>query len=91
MVAGGDRESRRLVAATDRRLLVVEGADTQPEAVRYDEVESVQAARRGTLQVSTKRGQFQVEHVSGDLGGLVQHVNHQIWEVLHRAEDEAAG
>jgi chromosome segregation ATPase len=89
LAGGGQRDARRLVAATNRRLLVLEGSDEDPEVLRYDEVDSVQAARRGTLQVSTKRGQFQVEQVSGDLDGLVQYVNQQIWDVLHRASGEA--
>ena len=90
MAAGGRKENRRLLAATDRRLLVVEGPDSEPEGLRYDEVESVQVASRGTLQVSTKRGQFQLEDVAGDLDGLVQHVNERIWGLLQDAEPATA-
>ncbi len=82
MAAGGQRDGRQLIAATDRRLLVV-ATDAPPHAVSYEKVESVQMGRRGTLEVSTATGDLKLEYVVGDLAGLVQHVNQRIWDVLH--------
>ena len=83
MAAGGQRDGRQLIAATDRRLLVVDAADSPPHAVAYEKVESAQMGRRGTLEVSTATGELKLEYVVGDLAGLVQHVNQRIWDVLH--------
>jgi hypothetical protein len=83
MAAGGQREGRRLLAATDRRLVVIDTTDAAPQAVSYDKVESAQIGRRGTLEVSTANGELKLDYVVGDLPGLVQHVNQRIWDVLH--------
>ena len=53
MAAGGQRDGRQLIAATDRRLLVVDATEAAPQAVGYEKVESAQMGRRGTLEVST--------------------------------------
>jgi hypothetical protein len=83
MAAGGQRDGRQLIAATDRRLLVADTSDTPPHAVPYEDLESAQVGRRGTLEVSTANGELKLEYVVGDLAGLVQHVNQRIWDVLH--------
>ncbi|MFL6039746.1 MAG: hypothetical protein ACJ74B_14055, partial [Gaiellaceae bacterium] len=83
MAAGGQRDGRQLIAATDRRLVVVNAADSPPQAVAYEKVESAQMGRRGTLEVATTTGELKLEYVVGDLAGLVQHVNQRIWDVLH--------
>ena len=57
--------------------------DAPPQAVAYENVESAELGRRGTLEVSTTTGDLTVEYVVGDLAGLVQHVNQRIWDVLH--------
>ena len=83
MAAGGQRDGRQLIAATDRRLLIVGASDRPPQAVAYEKVQSAQTGRRGTLEVTTKTGELKLEYVVGDLAGLVQHVNQRIWDVLH--------
>ena len=83
MAAGGQRDGRQLIAATDRRLLVVHPGDAPAHAVAYENVESAQMGRRGTLEVTTTTGELKLEYVVGDLDGLVQHVNQRIWDVLH--------
>ena len=83
MAAGGQRDGRQLIAATDRRLLVLDSSDSPPQAVAYEQVESAQMGRRGTLEVSTKTGELKLEYVVGDLAGMVQHVNQRIWDVMH--------
>ena len=83
MAAGGQRDGRQLIAATDRRLLVVDTTDAPPQAVPYESVESARVGRRGTIEVSTQGGELQLEYVVGDLTALVQHVNQRIWDVLH--------
>jgi hypothetical protein len=83
MAAGGQRDGRQLIAATDRRLLVVDTTEAPPRAVEYENVESAEVGRRGTLEVSTASGDLTLEYVVGDLAGLVQHVNQRIWDVLH--------
>ena len=40
MAAGGQRDGRQLIAATDRRLLVVHAGDAPAHAVAYEKVES---------------------------------------------------
>jgi myosin heavy subunit len=86
MAAGGQRDGRQLIAATDRRLLVLHAGDAPAHAVAYEQVESVQMGRRGTLEVMTATGELKLEYVVGDLQGLVQHVNQRIWDVLHSSE-----
>jgi hypothetical protein len=83
MAAGGQRDGRQLIAATDRRLLVVGASDSASHALAYEKVESAQMGRRGTLEVTTATDELKLEYVVGDLAGLVQHVNQRIWDVLH--------
>jgi hypothetical protein len=83
MAAGGQRDSRRLIAATDRRLMILDSADSELRALPYDQVQSAEVGRRGTLELRTAVGEITVESVVGDVAALVQHVNQQIWEVLH--------
>ena len=83
MAAGGQRDGRQLIAATDRRLLVVDTTDAPPQAVPYESVESARVGRRGTIEVSTQDGELQLEYVVGDLTALAQHVNQRIGDVLH--------
>jgi hypothetical protein len=83
MAAGGQRDGRRLIAATDRRLLLVDGGDAAPQVVAYEKVESAQVARRGTVEFATAEGELKLEYVVGDLENLVQHVNQRVWDVLH--------
>jgi hypothetical protein len=85
MAAGGQRDGRRLLAATDRRLVVVDSTDAAPQVVAYEKVESAQVGRRGALEVTTANGELKLESVVGDLPGLVQHVNQRIWDVLHNS------
>jgi hypothetical protein len=83
MAAGGQREGRRLIAATDRRLVVLDTTDAEPRAVGYDKVEGAEVGRRGTLELTTSAGDLKLDYVVGDLAGLVQHVNQRIWDVMH--------
>ena len=54
MAAGGQRDGRQLIAATDRRLLVVGRRSARRRRPSpYEKVESAQMGRRGTLEVST--------------------------------------
>ena len=83
MVATARLERACKLAATDRRLLVVDAGDGPPQGVAYEKLESAHMGRRGTLEVSTATGELRLEYVVGDLAGLVQHVNQRIWDVLH--------
>jgi len=83
MAAGGQRDGRQLIAATDRRLLVVHAGDAPAHAVPFENVESAAVGRRGTVEITTTTGELKLEYVVGDLDALVQHVNQRIWDVLH--------
>jgi hypothetical protein len=83
MAAGGQRDERRLIAATDRRLVVLGADNGAAEVVAYDSVVSAQVGRRGTLEFATAAGELKLDSASGDLDSLVQHVNQRIWDVLH--------
>ena len=78
MAAGGWRDGRQLIAATDRRLLVFDTTDAPPQAVPYETIESARVGRRRSVEVSTQDGELQFESVVGDLTALVQHVTQRI-------------